>query len=144
MKCETDSSEVALKVSSGALARVTLGVIFLYHGLVPKILFLSATEVQMIQAHGAALPYRELAFAGGVAEVILGLALVLLQRQLWPVWLALVALVLLLVDVALFAPSLLVEAFNPVSTNLAGISLCIIAIAQSRERVQRSCSGEQP
>lgn len=90
----------------------------------------------MIQAHGAALPYRELALVGGVAEVALGLALVVLQRQLWPVWLALVALVLLLVDVALFTPSLLAEAFNPVSTNLASIALCIIAIQQSRERVR--------
>lgn len=142
MKCEADSSEVTLKVNSGALARVTLGVIFLYHGLVPKILFLSATEVQMIQAHGAALPYRELAFAGGVAEVILGLALLLVRRQLWPIRLALVAFVLLLVDVALFSPGLLAEAFNPVSTNLAGIALCVIAIQQSRERVQRNASDD--
>jgi len=61
-------------------------------------------------------------------EVLLGLLIVLLRRQRWPLWAAVAALTLLLVDVALIAPALLTQAFNPLSLNLATIVLCIIAL----------------
>lgn len=35
-------------------------------------------------------------------------------------------LLALLVDVALFSPVLLIQAFNPVTTNLLGLCLCAI------------------
>lgn len=117
-------------MDSGTIARLALAFVFIYHGLVPKILLQNPMEVQMILAHGSELPYRQIAFVAGVAEIALGLALILLRRQLWPVWVALVAFILLLLDVALFSPALLVQAFNPVSTNIAGIGLCLVAIRQ--------------
>ena len=123
---------------TSTLARSVLGVIFLYHGLVPKILFLSQTEIRMIQAHGIDLPYEQIAMIAGVAEMLLGLALIFLRSSTWPILAALAALVLLLIDVAIFSPELLVEAFNPVSTNLAAIGLCVIALAQHKEHLRQS------
>ncbi len=116
------------EVSSPLLARTILGALFLYHGLVPKILFLSPLEVQMIQAHGLGLPAERVAAAAGVAEVLLGMALLLWRRARWPLQLALLSLLLLLVDVAIVTPELLVGAFNPVTTNMAAIGLCLIAL----------------
>lgn len=121
-------------MASELVARAVLGFIFLYHGLVPKILFLSPTEVMMIQAHGIDLPYEKVALAAGVAEVLIGLALTFLLSKTWPVMVALTALVLLLLDVAIFCPELLVGAFNPVSTNIAAIGLCVVALVEQKER----------
>ena len=71
--------------------------------------------------------------AGG-GEVLLGLLILLLRRQRWPLWAAMAALMLLLVDVAIFAPGLLTQAFNPLSLNLAAIALCTIALRNTTTR----------
>lgn len=113
------------------LARLTLGAIFIYHGLVPKLLCKDATELRLLDAHG--LPHQLLA-AAGVGEVLLGLLILLLRRQRWPLWAALAALILLLVDVAIFAPELLTQAFNPLSLNLAAAALCVIALRARADR----------
>lgn len=116
-------------MTDALLARLTLGVIFIYHGLVPKLLMQNATEMRLMDVHG--LPHSLIATAGA-GEIILGLAILLLRRQRWPLWLALAALVLLLVDVAIFAPALLSEAFNPLTLNLAAGVLCVIALRARR------------
>lgn len=115
-------------MSNGLLARYTLGFIFIYHGLVPKILFLSQTELAINQAHAflGVAPER-IALLGGVAEIVLGLLIVLYRQAIWPVLLAMFGLALLLLDIMLMMPSLLVEAFNPVTINLAGLVLGWIA-----------------
>ncbi|MCP1649209.1 DoxX-like family protein [Pseudomonas nitroreducens] len=119
-------------MTSAAIARLALGLVFLYHGLVPKLLFLSADEVRMIEAHGWPLSTQRIAEVAGAAEIVLGLAILLLRRSRWPLWLALGALLGLLVDVALFVPELLLGAFNPVSTNVAALALCAIALQGER------------
>ena len=119
-------------MASAAIARLALGVVFLYHGLVPKLLFLSPDEVRMIEAHDWPLSTLRIAQAAGAAEVVLGLAILLLRRSRWPLWIACMALVALLLDVALFVPELLLGAFNPVTTNIAALPLCLIALQGER------------
>lgn len=113
------------------LARLALALVFLWHGLVPKILWLSPDEVAMIGAHGlpghALFAPEVVARLGGIAEVLLGLALLTIRRQRWPLLVAAAALLGLLLDVALLSPHLLLQAFNPLSTNLAALSLCAVA-----------------
>lgn len=113
------------------LARLALATVFIWHGLVPKILWLSPGEVAMIAVHG--LPDHPLfappliAAVGGAAEVLLGVALLVVRRQRWPLLVAGVALLALLLDVVLLSPHLLIQAFNPLSTNLAALALCAVA-----------------
>lgn len=113
------------------VARLSLALVFIWHGLVPKILWLSPDEVAMIAAHG--LPAHGLfapeiiARVAGIGEVLLGLLLLLLPGRRWPLLLAAAALILLLLDVALLSPHLLLQAFNPLSTNLAALALCLVA-----------------
>ncbi|MFJ3052555.1 DoxX-like family protein [Pseudomonas nitroreducens] len=129
-------------MTSAAIARLALSLVFLYHGLVPKLLFLSPDEVRMIEAHGWPLSTQRIAEVAGAAEIVLALAILLLRRSRWPLWLAAAALVGLLVDVALFAPELLLGAFNPVSTNFAALALCAIALLGERD-AQRSRPAPQ-
>jgi len=115
-------------MSNGLLARYTLGFIFIYHGLVPKILFISQTELALNRAHDfLGIAPERIALMGGVAEIVLGVLIVLYRRAIWPVLLAMLGLLLLLLDVMLMLPQLLVEAFNPVTINVAGLVLGWIA-----------------
>ncbi|KJU80075.1 DoxX-like family protein [Pseudomonas chengduensis] len=113
------------------LARLALALVFIWHGLAPKILWLSPDEVAMIAAHG--LPDHPLfapqmiAAAGGIAEILLGVLLLTVRRQRWPLLVAGGVLLVLLLDVVLLSPHLLIQAFNPLSTNLAALALCAVA-----------------
>jgi uncharacterized membrane protein YphA (DoxX/SURF4 family) len=113
------------------LARLVLALVFIWHGLAPKILWLSPDEVAMIAAHD--LPDHPLfapeliAVVGGVAEILLGILLLTVRRQRWPLLVAGGVLLVLLLDVALLSPHLLIQAFNPLSTNLAALALCAAA-----------------
>jgi len=110
---------------------LALALVFIWHGLAPKILWLSPDEVAMIAAHG--LPDHPLfapqlvAAVGGIAEILLGILLLTVRRQRWPLLVAGAVLLVLLLDVALLSPHLLIQAFNPLSTNLAALALCAVA-----------------
>jgi hypothetical protein len=107
------------------LARWGLALLFLYHGLVPKLLWLSADEKLLIAAHG--LAHVELvATLAGLAEIIMALILLAVRQSRWPLVVSAVLLAGLLLDVALFTPGLLIQAFNPLSTNLVALCLCLV------------------
>ncbi|QMV65856.1 DoxX-like family protein [Pseudomonas berkeleyensis] len=113
------------------LARLALALVFIWHGLAPKILWLSPDEVAMIGAHSLAdyplFATEVIARIAGVAEILLGIVLLTLRRQRWFLLVAGAVLLALLLDVALFSPHLLIQAFNPLSTNLAALTLCAVA-----------------
>ncbi|MFJ7284599.1 DoxX-like family protein [Pseudomonas sp. NPDC099000] len=108
------------------IARGSLAFMFGYHGLVPKLLWLSPGERTMIQAHGIDL-VELFAYATGVAEIALALWILLAPRITWPLITASTALAGLLLDVAIFNTSMLKDAFNPVTLNVAGLALCAVA-----------------
>jgi hypothetical protein len=108
------------------LARGSLAFMFAYHGLVPKLIVLSPGERMLLQAHGLERA-AWLSQAAGVAELMLAALLLLVPRLSWPLPLAAFILFGLLVDVAVMQPSMLIDAFNPVTLNVAGLALCAIA-----------------
>lgn len=108
------------------LGRGGLAFMFAYHGLVPKLIALSPGELVLLKAHGLeGAPW--LSQIAGLAELILAAMLLLAPRLSWPLVVAAVVLLGLLVDVAVMQPSMLMDAFNPVTLNAAGMSLCAIA-----------------
>ncbi|GGX44942.1 hypothetical protein GCM10007392_09680 [Saccharospirillum salsuginis] len=115
------------------LARWVLAFIFFYHGLVPKILFTSETEIRMIEAHGLPVDPLWVARAGGVIEILLAIVLLVFSHHRWPLYLVGGMLILLLLDVAFFSTELLFEAFNPVTLNISALALVAVALKESRE-----------
>lgn len=92
----------------------------------PKLIVLSAGEQVLLRAHGLeGAPW--LSRAAGIAELLLAAILLLVPKLNWQLALSAFVLLGLLVDVAVMQPSMLVEAFNPVSLNVAGIALCAVA-----------------
>ena len=107
-------------------SRWTLAFVFFYHGLVPKILWPSAIERAMVEANGFSIPANLISYAGGTFEMMLAILILFYKTSLIPVYMAAALIVFLSLDVAILMPELLVEAFNPVSINIAIWVLCYI------------------
>lgn len=124
------------------LARLTLGFVFVYQGLVPKLIFQDAVEIYMDEKHLDLLPFLNfltpvhVAQIAGVLELVLGLLIICLPKQRWPVQWAFIALALLLLDVIILMPELLTGAFNPVISNIAGMTLAYIALSPKSHTVR--------
>lgn len=122
------------------LVRLSLALLFAYHGLVPKLLWLSADEVRMIAAHGWA-DVQPVAQLAGVAELLWAALLLVFRQTRWPLLVSAALLAGLLLDVLWFAPELLRQAFNPLTTNLLGLALCLIGwwVQAPLKEEHRSC-----
>ena len=103
-----------------AFARLGIAFIWLWQGLMPKLLFPSHDEVAMMGAAG--LPVSSLFFIG-IFELGLAAATLALWRRRGFFLLNVLAMVAALAAVAWSSPSYLVTAFNPVTLNTAMILL---------------------
>lgn len=106
------------------MARLTVIFVWLWHGLVPKLLFHDADEVSMLHAAGlslGALPWI------GLAELVAGMAGLVFWR--WRGYLALTAgcMVIALAGVAVCSPEYVRAAFNPVTLNASVLALSCVA-----------------
>lgn len=116
------------------IARFTVAFVFLYHGLIPKIFWLSSVEVMMVEANNLPLSTQWLIYCGAVLDVTVAGLLVIFKERRWPIFLAVGVLIALLINVAIFSPALLIEAFNPVTLNIAAIALCFITLVAMKIR----------
>lgn len=119
------------------VSRYGLAATFIYHGLIPKILFLDPVEVALTNAHWG-LDASWASPMAGVGEILLGGLIVLVRKALWPVYLAAFALLVLLLDVAVVKPELLSGAFNPVTTNGLALCLCYFIYISEQSEVEQS------
>ena len=115
------------------VARGTMAFIWLYHGLVPKLLYHDAIELDLLSRIGT--PGSRLhaaATVAGLVELFFSFLLVALWRHSWPLWLTLGLMLFGIPVVAITAPTYLSAAFNPLTLNLAVAALAAIAITAGR------------
>jgi hypothetical protein len=119
-----------------AVARVTLAVVFLWHGLVPKLLFRHADELALLRDSGlSAAAAMRVVMIVGVAEVVFGIALLLAWRVRWLFLLATLGMVMITPGILVGSPRFIPAAFTPVTLNLCVAVLGIIGwIAGGAER----------
>lgn len=113
------------------ICRWTLAFIWIYQGLVPKLLGPHADELAMNLAVGATLQQAVwISYIGGVLEIVLGLMIIFLYR--WRLIYIASALTILGLHcfVVLVAPVLFAGAFNPMIINLAIAALSLIALGE--------------
>jgi hypothetical protein len=113
-----------------AWARSAVAFIWLWQGLVPKLLFDQADERAMMAA--SHLPAGLLAIVGGIEVAFAALALGTWRWRSFFV-LNMLAMTGALATVALRSPSYLVAAFNPVTLNVAMIALSLIGYVAAAE-----------
>jgi uncharacterized membrane protein YphA (DoxX/SURF4 family) len=109
------------------VARAGLALVFVYQGLVPKLLAAHRDEVAMLLDSGVAADNLDVVLTMlGLAEVGFALALLIFWHRRWPSWLCLGLMFVAVVAVAVNSPQFLDAAFNPVSLNLAVASLAAV------------------
>lgn len=115
------------------VARYTLGLSWIYQGLFPKLLTVAPLERALTATMGFSDNISLLITrAAGVSEIVFGIALIVFYKnRVFPI-LSIVALLFLFAFVALQLPSLLSEAFNPVTTNFSLIALSYVLLVNSR------------
>lgn len=111
------------------LSRYILGLSWIYHGLFPKIITVAPTEKALTATFGFSedISYLITKFAG-VGEILFGILILVMYKNKHVITLNIAALVGLCFFVAVSIPVLLIEAFNPVTTNVALIGFSIILL----------------
>ena len=108
------------------ISRLSLGFLFIYHGLVPKILWLSSVEIHLVSLSGLNISASIISPIAGIGEMILGCSILFFKKSIIPVYIAVIVLLLLLLFVSLVSPKYLIDAFNPVTTNVLGLGFCYL------------------
>lgn len=116
------------KVSNYAICRIVVAFVWIYHGLVPKLLGPHPDETAMNMALGISeARAAQLSIVAGVIEIGFGVMIILLWRSRWPLLLTVWSMVGLLVFSLYVYPGLASAAFNPVTTNVAVLALAVVA-----------------
>ena len=109
-----------------AISRVGLAAVFIYHGLIPKLLTRNVDEIAMVRDAGLADVAGFVVTAIGVLELSFAAALLLAWRRRWPLFLCIASMLLATAAVGINSPRYFTAAFNPFTLNLA--VACLAAI----------------
>lgn len=120
--------------------------IWIYQGLIPKIITIHPVEVEMV-SNGLALTEaqgRQAVFVIGVCEILFGLIWLFYRKKKQIYICQLVLFVLLTIAAIIVGPEYMSHPFNPIVTNLALLALTIIGICISVDIPSaRSCKRER-
>ncbi|ACA86619.1 DoxX-like family protein [Shewanella woodyi] len=111
------------------VARVIISFSWLYHGIFPKLVQIAPLEMVMTTSLGLSneLSYLVIKLTG-IIEIAFGILFFIYYRSKRIILLNIIALSSLLCFVTFMQPHLLIEAFNPVTTNLPLIALSFILL----------------
>lgn len=131
------------------LTRATLGAVWVYQGMVPKLLFPDTGELAILQGAGFSAGAAHRVAAGiGVGEILFGLLFWLLSaRRLRPVyWVHLVGLLVLGAGALFSQPAVFVAPFNPLTLNASLMTLAAVRLLlpKSCYPVLRAACGSRP
>lgn len=124
---------LALHSPTLIVCRIALAFVWIYQGIVPKLVCQSPVELELLAHLGPA--FGILCSVMGYGEILFGI-LLLLTPWRWPFVLNILSMIALFGYVSLTEPYLLVQPFNPVTLNVTVIALSFIAFsAMSRKPI---------
>lgn len=130
-------------LSSIQIARFIISFSWLYHGVFPKLIHIAPLEKVMTASLGLS---NDLSYfvtkSAGVGEVIFGILFFVYYRSKAIVLLNIIGLTGLLGFVAVMQPHLLIEAFNPVTTNIALIGFSFILLFELNNELKNELNNE--
>jgi DoxX-like family len=117
-----------------AIARAAIALVFLYQGLVPKLIHRHPSELAMLLDAGLSPATAESALVAiGLGEVAFAAVVLAVWRSHWPLVVTAMLMVVALGAVAGASPGALVGAFNVVTLNLAVGALALIGWVTGRD-----------
>jgi hypothetical protein len=128
------------------LSRLAIAFVWLYHGLVPKLIYRSPDELKMLRDAGIASSHLLASVSLlGSAEVCFAAVVIIFWRSRWPLWLTIIAMVLAFLGVTATSPRFLAAAFNPVTLNLTVTALAFIDLLVCENLpTARTCRRKAP
>ena len=109
--------------------QTALALLWIYQGLVPKLLLRSPSELQIWQFVGFDLASAQIGvMVSGALEILFGCVFLIWRKAILPHQLNILGLAILLLLVMIVDPLQLTNAFNPVIMNVAMMVLSIVAI----------------
>lgn len=128
------------------VARLSLAFVWIYQGLVPKLLVSHPTELALLRAGGVPAEFAEMAlYVIGSGEVLFGLCLLVFWRTRSLLLVAAALPLVLTIGVVVGAPGRLVGPFNPIALTAAMIGLGIVGyLAGTNLPTARNCLREPP
>lgn len=125
-------------MSSIQISRFIIAFSWLYQGIFPKLVHIAPLEKLMTSSLGLS---NELSYfvtkSAGVGEVIFGILFFVLYRSKAIILIYILGLTGLLGFVAMMQPHLLIEAFNPVTTNIALIGFSLILLHELKDEFKK-------
>ena len=117
------------------ISRTALAIVWIWHGLVPKLIVQHPDETAPLVAMGMeAETAWMIVTITGIGEILFGLLILFLPRSVWPLWLTVIAMSGLLLGVLFTTPEAIGGAFNPVTLNLLMIGMAAIALFSDDKR----------
>jgi uncharacterized membrane protein YphA (DoxX/SURF4 family) len=112
-----------------ALSRLMIAFVWLYHGLIPKLIYRNTDELSLLRDAGIPNSHLSAAMTSlGIIEVCFALAFVIFWKSRWPLWLTIIGMISALLTVGIASPSFFSAAFNPVTLNLSVAVLALIGL----------------
>lgn len=140
-----DAGPAARLAAVHAVARVTLALAFLWHGLVPKLLYRHADELALLRDSGLSpSAAARMVTIVGVAEVAYGIALLALWRMRALFLPAAVAMVVITPGILVNSPRFIPAAFTPVTLNLCVAVLAAVGWIAAGARPAKHSPAETP
>jgi hypothetical protein len=116
------------------LARLTLAFVWLYQGLVPKLIARHPDELRMLLDGGLAPAAAQSALTAiGLAEVGMALAVLFSWRKRWVLLVNILFMAAALLGVAMNSPAYLFAAFNPVVLNVCVVVLSLMGYVAAKD-----------
>ena len=116
-----------------ANARVVLAAIWIYQGIVPKLLFQNSGELDILRSSGLFSGHEpQILTAVGVVEVAFGLLHLLLWKRDGVFIAGIVVLLALAVGAAVSSPAVFAQPFNPATLTIAMIALSLAGLLTQR------------
>ena len=109
-------------------ANIALGLVWIYQGLIPKLLYTDTGEIEILKQSGLFSGNEKMVLTLiGVAEILFGLVILFIHKK--SIHIANIIGLLLLAAAAMFSNAIIFTfPFNPFSLNVSMIALSIIAI----------------
>jgi hypothetical protein len=112
------------------LARVAVAFVWIYHGVVPKLIYQHPDELTIIRKAGVSFESApEVVRWIGVVEIVVGLLVIVgIPSVRLPLILTVVLGIGATIGVAIQSPEFLIAAFNPVSLNVCVVALSLVGL----------------
>lgn len=116
------------------ISRIGLALIWLYHGLIPKLLFASAQEVEMNEKLMPFLSENTALISSGIFEVLFGIAYLIFYREKRFNYISIAFPLIATVTLIFTHSHFFTLAFNPFSINLSLAFLAWINLKSQDEK----------